>query len=52
MPALSRVGALGRVTSAGLAGANPWLALLVVVEPVALALALVARAGAPPDRAG
>jgi hypothetical protein len=52
MPALSRVGALGRVTFADLTGADPWLVLLVFVELVALTLALVARVGATADRAG
>jgi hypothetical protein len=43
MPALSRVGALGRVTIAELAGASPWLVLLVFAEVAVLVLALVAR---------
>ena len=43
MPRLARVGALGRVTVAGLTGANPWLVLLVFGLLVTLALALVAR---------
>ena len=45
MPALARVGALGRVTVAGLVGANPWLVLLVFGETVVLLLLLVARLG-------
>lgn len=43
MPALTRVGALGRTTVARLLGASPWLVLLVFAEAVALALALLAR---------
>ena len=45
MPRLARVGALGRVTFASLAGANPWLVLLVFGQSVALMLVLVARVG-------
>lgn len=47
MPALARVGALGRVSLAGLTGASPWLVLLVFVQAVVLTLVLVARAGRP-----
>jgi len=36
MPSLMRVGALGRVTFAGLVGANPWLVLLVFGQLVLL----------------
>ena len=43
MPTLTRVGALGRVTLAGLLGASPWLVLLVFGEAVVLALYLIAR---------
>ena len=45
MPTLARVGTLGRVTVAGLAGASPWLVLLVFGQLVALALVLTARVG-------
>ena len=45
MPALSRVGSLGRVTLAGLTGASPWLVLLVFAQAVALVLLLVGRVG-------
>lgn len=45
MPTLARVGALGRVTGAGLAGASPWLVLLVFGQLVVLVLALIARVG-------
>jgi hypothetical protein len=45
MPALARVGALGRVTFASLAGASPWLVLLVFGQVVALVLILIARVG-------
>jgi len=45
MPALTRVGSLGRVTLAGLTGASPWLVLLVFAQAVALVLLLVARVG-------
>ncbi|MBX3268668.1 MAG: YeeE/YedE family protein [Sandaracinaceae bacterium] len=45
MPALARVGALGRVTFAELAGASPWLVLLVFAQAVALVLVLIARVG-------
>jgi hypothetical protein len=45
MPTLSRVGALGHVTLAGLLGASPWLVLLVLSQAVALTLLLVARVG-------
>ena len=43
MPTLARVGALGRVTVAGLAGARPWLVPLVFGQLVVLVLALLAR---------
>jgi uncharacterized membrane protein YedE/YeeE len=45
MPPLARVGALGRVTFASLAGASPWLVLLVFGQVVALVLILIARVG-------
>ncbi|CAN5686586.1 YeeE/YedE thiosulfate transporter family protein [soil metagenome] len=45
MPALARVGALGRVTVAGLAAASPWLVLLVFGQLVVLMLVLTARVG-------
>lgn len=45
MPALARVGALGRVTFAGLTGASPWLVLLVFAQAVVLVLALIASVG-------
>lgn len=45
MPTLARVGALGRVTFAGLSGANPWLVLLVFGQAVGLVLILIARVG-------
>ncbi|MCC6995376.1 MAG: YeeE/YedE family protein [Deltaproteobacteria bacterium] len=48
MPALARVGALGRVSLAGLTGASPWLVLLVFAQAVVLLLVLVARAGREP----
>lgn len=44
MPALTRFGALGRVTFAELLGARPWLVLLVFAELAALLLVMVARA--------
>lgn len=47
MPALPRVGALGRVTVAELAGASPWLVLFVFAEVVVLVLVLVRRVGRP-----
>jgi hypothetical protein len=40
--------ALGRVTFASLAGANPWLVLLVFGQAVALVLILIARVGRAP----
>ena len=43
MPVLARVGSLGRVTLAGLAGASPWLVVLVFGQIVVLVLALIAR---------
>ena len=46
MPALTRVGGLGRVTLADLAGASPWLVLLVFAEVVAVVLVLIRRVGA------
>jgi uncharacterized membrane protein YedE/YeeE len=48
MPSLTRVGALGRVTFASLAGANPWLVLVVFGQAVALVLILIARVGRAP----
>lgn len=45
MPALTRVGGLGRVTFADLVGAKPWLALLVFAELVSLLLFVTRRAG-------
>jgi hypothetical protein len=45
MPTLARVGSLGRVTLAGLAGASPWLVLLVFGQLVVLVLVLTARVG-------
>jgi hypothetical protein len=45
MPTLARVGSLGRVTVAGLAGASPWLVLLVFGQVVVLMLMLTARVG-------
>jgi hypothetical protein len=45
MPTLAGVGALGRVTFAGLAGASPWLVLLVFGQVVVLVLMLIARVG-------
>ncbi len=43
MPVLTRVGALGRITLAELAGASPWLVLLVFGQVVVLVLLLIAR---------
>ena len=45
MPTLARVGALGRVTFASLAGASSWLVLLVFGQVVVLVLMLIARVG-------
>ena len=45
MPTLARVGALGRVTFASLAGASPWLVLLVFGQAVVLVLMLITRVG-------
>jgi len=45
MPSLGRVGALGRVTFASLAGASPWLVLLVFGQVVVSVLMLIARVG-------
>jgi hypothetical protein len=45
MPVLARVGALGRVTFAGLAGASSWLVLLVFGQAVLLLLVLIAGVG-------
>lgn len=45
MPTLARVGALGRVTLASLAGANSWLVLLVFGQVVVLVLILIAPVG-------
>ena len=45
MPTLARVGALGPVTFASLAGASPWLVLLVFGQVVVLVLILIARVG-------
>lgn len=47
VPPLARVGALGRVTFAGLTGASPWLVLLVFAQLVVLVLVLLARVGRP-----
>lgn len=43
MPALTRAGALGRTTFAALAGASPWLVVLVFAELVALVLYAIGR---------
>ncbi len=43
MPSLMRVGALGRVTFAGLVGASPWLVLLVFGQLVLLLFLWLAR---------
>jgi hypothetical protein len=43
MPGLMRVGNLGRVTLAGLAGASPWLVLLVFGQAVLLLFVLLDR---------
>jgi hypothetical protein len=48
MPALARVGAFGRVTFAELAGASPWLVLLVFGQTLVLVLVLLARVGRSP----
>ncbi len=45
MPKLAPLGALGRVTVAGLTGASPWLVLLVFAQLVVLTLTLTARVG-------
>ena len=45
MPALTRVGGLGRVTLAVLIGAKPWLVLLVFAELVLLLLFVTRRFG-------
>jgi len=45
MPSLARVGSLGRVTIAGVAGANPWLVTLVFGQVVVLFLFLLDRTG-------
>jgi uncharacterized protein len=45
MPLLRQVGALGRITFAELAGASPWLVLLVFAQLVVLVLLLLARRG-------
>lgn len=45
MPALTRVGGLGRVTIAQLTHASPWLVLLVFAEAVALLLVLLRDVG-------
>lgn len=45
MPALARVGALGRVTLAELCGASPWLVLIVFGELCLIVLRLTARVG-------
>jgi len=45
MPTLSRVGAYGRITFAGLTGASPWLVLLVFAQAMALVLLLIGRVG-------
>jgi uncharacterized membrane protein YedE/YeeE len=45
MPKLAQVGALGRVTLASLAGASPWLVLLVFGQVVLMLLILIARVG-------
>lgn len=42
MPALTKLGTLGRVSFAALLGANPWLVLLLFTELVALVLVLIA----------
>lgn len=52
MPALARVGALGRVTFASLTGASPWLVLLVFGQLVALVLILIASPRREPRRTG
>lgn len=46
MPALTRIGALGRITLAELTGASPWLVLLVFAQLVVLVLLLTRRSGA------
>jgi uncharacterized membrane protein YedE/YeeE len=43
MPVLTKLGALGRISLAGLLDANPWLVLLFVVEFVVLVLLLLAQ---------
>lgn len=43
MPALTRTGALGRVTLASLTGARPWLVLIVFGQLVGLTLYALAR---------
>ena len=43
MPVLTPVGALGRVTVAGLTGASPWLVVLVFAETVGLVLLVLSR---------
>lgn len=45
MPALTKVGGLGRITLAQLAGASPWLVIVVFAELVAVVLVLVRRVG-------
>lgn len=45
MPALTRVGGLGRITLAQRAGASPWLVIVVFVEVVAVVLVLVRQVG-------
>jgi hypothetical protein len=47
MPALTRAGALGRLTVAQLGGASPWLVLVVFAELVVLVLAWAARRRQP-----
>lgn len=46
MPRLARIGALGRVTFASLAGVSPWLVLFLFAEIVALLFYVLARAEA------
>ena len=48
MPSLAHIGGLGRVTLASLAGASPWLVLLVFAQAVALVLTLIAGVGNRP----
>lgn len=52
MPAIARIGSIGRVTFAELLGANPWLVLLVVAQLIVMVLLLLERVGTGDGESG